>query len=303
MTISGASRQRAPRTNGSASAERMAGLILALARRDGMQAGDRLIEQRLADALDLSRAPIRMGLKALEAAGLARGEPHRGFVLAKNPTSGAARPTLATVGQAEEVYARIAADCLAGRLPTDVTEAELMRRYDVNRTELQRLLDRIAVEGWIERLPGYGWRFSATVASPEALAQATAFRAVIEPAAIAERGYALSQEVITRLRLRQQRILAGEFDKMTIGEIYQSGCEFHEDIIRGAGNPFFVESLKRVNSIRRLFAYRSFADREGMRRHVGEHLRLLDLLEARRYADASRLMARHLRRPLVTGVS
>jgi len=303
MTVSGPSRQRPPRTSGSASAERVAGLILALARRDGMQAGDRLIEQRLADALDLSRAPIRMGLKALEAAGLARGEPHRGFVLAKNPTSGAARPTLATVGQAEEVYARIAADCLAGRLPADVTEAELMRRYELNRTELQRLLDRIAAEGWIERLPGYGWRFSETVSSPEALAQATAFRAVIEPAAIAERGYALPQEVITRLRLRQQRILAGEFDKMTIGEIYQSGCEFHEDIIRGAGNPFFVESLKRVNSIRRLFAYRSFADREGMRRHVGEHLRLLDLLEAKRYADASQLMARHLRRPLVSGIS
>ncbi len=303
MPVSGPSRQRAPRNGGSGVAERMAGLILALARRDGMKAGDRLIEQRLADALDLSRAPIRTGLKALEAAGLARGEPHRGFVLAKNPSSVAARPALSASSPAEEVYASIAADCLASRLSADVTEAELMRRYEVNRTELQRLLDRIAAEGWIERLPGYGWRFSETVSSPEALVQATAFRAVIEPAAIAERGYALPQEVIERLRLRQQRILAGEFERMTIGEVYQSGCEFHEDIIRGAGNPFFVESLKRVNSIRRLFAYRSFADREGMRRHIEEHLRLLDLLETKRYADASRLMARHLRRPLATGVS
>jgi DNA-binding GntR family transcriptional regulator len=109
--------------------------------------------------------------------------------------------------------------------------------------------------------------------------------------------------VIARLRDRQLRVLAGEYEKMTLGEIYQSGCDFHEEIIRGAANPFFVESLKRVNSIRRLLAYRSFADRDGMQRHVREHLRLLDLLEARRYAEAAELMAMHLQRPMVAGLS
>ena len=178
-----------------------------------------------------------------------------------------------------------------------------MRRYDLSRAELQRLLDRIAAEGWIARLPGYGWRFAETVSSPEAQAKAMAFRAVIEPAAIAQPDFMLPQEVIARLRERQLRVLEGELEKMTIGEIYHSGCEFHEEIIRGAGNPFFVEALKRVNSIRRLFAYRSFADREGMRRHVREHLRLLDVLEARRYAEAAELMAKHLQRPLVAGLS
>jgi DNA-binding GntR family transcriptional regulator len=300
---SDSSRLRAARNGGSERAEHLAGLIMAHARREGMKAGDRLIEQRLADALDLSRAPIRLGLKALEAAGLARGEPNRGFVLTKNPTSGAAQPALAAVRRAEQVYATIAGDVLASRLPADVTEAELMRRYDLSRAELQRLLDRIAAEGWIARLPGYGWRFAETVSSPEAQFQAAAFRAVIEPAAIAQPDYALAPEVIARLRERQQRILDGEFEKMTIGEIYQSGCDFHEEIIRGAGNPFFVEALKRVNSIRRLFAYRSFANRDGMRRHVREHLRLLDLLEARRCVEAAELMTKHLQRPLVAGLS
>src|SRR5438309_6931356 len=75
---------------GARRAGRMAGQILALARREGMQVGDRLIEQRLADALDLSRGPIRLGLKALAAAGLARGEPNRGFVLARSTSSRAA---------------------------------------------------------------------------------------------------------------------------------------------------------------------------------------------------------------------
>ena len=303
MTTSDSSRQRAARNGGSERAEHLAGLIMALARREGMKAGDRLIEQRLADALDLSRAPIRLGLKALEAAGLARGEPHRGFVLAKNPNSGAAQPALAAVKRGEQVYAGIAGDVLASRMPLDVTEAELMRRYDLSRAELQRLLDRSAAEGWIARLPGYGWRFAETLSSPEAQAKAMAFRAVIEPAAIAQPDFLLSQEVIARLRERQQRVLEGELEKMTIGEIFHSGCEFHEEIVRGAANPFFVEALRRVNSIRRLFAYRSFADRDGMRRHVREHLRLLDLLEAQRYAEAAELMAKHLQRPLIAGLS
>src|SRR5450631_1177396 len=79
------SRNRPPKSGGdgatSRRAELTAGQILALARREGMRPGDRLIEQRLADALDLSRGPIRLGLKALAAAGLAKGEPNCGFVL------------------------------------------------------------------------------------------------------------------------------------------------------------------------------------------------------------------------------
>ena len=54
----------------SSRAELTAHRILAVARREGMQPGDRLIEQRLANELDLSRGPIRLGLKALAAAGL-----------------------------------------------------------------------------------------------------------------------------------------------------------------------------------------------------------------------------------------
>ncbi|MCK1572816.1 DNA-binding GntR family transcriptional regulator [Bradyrhizobium sp. LM6.10] len=146
-------------------------------------------------------------------------------------------------------------------------------------------------------------RRSQTVSSPEALSQAMAFRAVIEPAAIAQPGYAMPYEVITRLRERQRRVLEVEFERMTIGEMYQCGCDFHEQIIRGAANPFFVESLRRVNSIRRLFAYRSFADHDGIRRHVREHLRLLDLLESRRHVEAAKLMAKHLQRSMVAGVS
>jgi DNA-binding GntR family transcriptional regulator len=283
-------------------AELTAGRILAVARREGMRPGDRLIEQRLADALDLSRGPIRLGLKALAAAGLAKGEPNCGFVLAKGARSTAAESALATFRHGDKAYAAIAADRLGDRLPANVTESELMRRYGLSRPELQRVLDRTAAEGWMVRMPGYGWRFAETLSSPEAYQQSLAFRAIIEPAAITQPGYRLPSSITERLRQRQLRILGGELERMSLSEVFQSGCEFHEEIMRGTDNSFFVEALKRVNSIRRLFAYRTFADGPGMRRHVEDHLRLLDLLEAGRNADAAKLMVRHLRRsPLASG--
>jgi DNA-binding GntR family transcriptional regulator len=90
-------------------------------------------------------------------------------------------------------------------------------------------------------------------------------------------------------------VLAGGLAVLTVGEVFQLGCEFHEEIARGAGNPFYVEALRRVNAIRRLFTYRLLADHDRISRHVRDHLRLLDLLAAGRMADAAALMRRHLR--------
>ncbi len=53
-----------------------------------------------------------------------------------------------------------------------------------------------------------------------------------------------------------------------------------------------------MNAIRRLLAYRTFSDRDGMRRHIREHLKLLDLIEAGELSSAARIMQRHLARPL-----
>jgi DNA-binding GntR family transcriptional regulator len=250
----------------------------------------------------VSRGPIRSALKVLAATGLVKGMPNRGYVLARSTSSRLATTTLSTLGDAERHYRRIAGDRLDGRLPDTVTEAELMRRYDIGRPELLRLLDRIAAEGWIIRLPGYGWRFAETLASKAAYAQACAFRAVIEPAALLEPAYCLDVDVIERLASQQRRLLEGDLERLTLGEVFRLGCDFHEELVRGADNVFFVESLKRVNAIRRLFAYRTLDDHDYIRRHIGEHLRLLDMIKESRTSDAASYLRRHLwRSPKVRG--
>jgi DNA-binding GntR family transcriptional regulator len=279
-------------------AKQVAAQILAIARREGLEAGARLVEQRLANALDVSRGPVRAGLKVLADAGFATSVRNCGYVLARSPTSKPAKTTIVASDDGERCYRQIADDRFEGRIPEAVTESELLRRYPLTRAQLLRVLDRIAGEGWITRLPGYGWRFAETLSNPDTYAKASAFRAVIEPAALSEPGYHLEPHVVDRLRRHEHHMYDRGLAVLTMGEIFHAGCTFHEEIARGAGNPFYVDALKRVNAIRRLFAYRTYADHEGMRRHVREHLRLLDLIADARMTEAATLMKQHLVRSL-----
>jgi DNA-binding GntR family transcriptional regulator len=281
--------------HGTSRATQLASKILVLARREGLEPGARLIEQRLADALGVSRGPVRAALKALAVKGLVAGERNCGYVLAKSPLSKPVNVAIAA-DDGGQTYRRIADDRFEGRLPDVVTEAELMRRYNLRRSHLLRLLERMAGEGWITRLPGYGWRFAETLSTPEAYRKAADFRAVIEPAALSEPNYRLASNTIEKLRRHERYMYDRGLVALTAGEIFQAGCTFHEELISGAGNPFYVDALKRVNAIRRLFAYRTYADHKGMRRHIRVHLKLLDLIDGGQMSGAAKLMGRHLAR-------
>jgi DNA-binding GntR family transcriptional regulator len=191
-------------------AAQVAGQILSIARREGLQPGDRLIEQHLATRIGVSRGPVRSGLQVLAASGIVAGVPNRGYVLAQSTNSKMAETALAAASAGERSYRAIADDRLDGLLPDTVTEAELIRRYDLKRPDLLRLLDRVAAEGWVERLPGYGWRFAETLAGPAAYKQSAHFRGVIEPAAILEPGFHLDEGISVRLRRQQNRLIADD---------------------------------------------------------------------------------------------
>jgi DNA-binding GntR family transcriptional regulator len=273
----------------------LAGRILELARRDGVAPGERLFEHRLAQRLGVSRGPVRAGLQELAAAGLVSQIPNKGYILAQPLDSEPALEALGAASASEQQYMTIAEDRFEGRLPDIVSEKELMRRYRLKRPDVLRLLNRIAAEGWVERLPGYGWKFAQTLSSPDAYVQTTRFRMMIEPAGILEPAFKLDVAAAARIYDQQERVLNGGCKVFTPAEIFRFGCEFHETIGNASGNPFLLESLRRINSIRRLFAYRSvIPDHAAIARQAREHLQLLDLLGADRRKEAADFMLWHL---------
>jgi DNA-binding GntR family transcriptional regulator len=264
------------------------------ARRQGLVAGSHLTEQNLADALNVSRSPVRRALAFLEQIGVVERQANRGYFLKKLPA-----PTrVSALGRAaedpEERYLRIADDRLAGHLEDHVTETALMRRYGMPRRELQRILHRMENEGWLERKPGHGWMFVALADTVEAHAQSYRFRMVIEPAALLEPGFRMDRAAIARSRRDQHMLLEGGLMRVSRARLFEIGSEFHETIVGFSGNRFMLDALKRLNHLRRLLEYRAHMDRSRLVGQCREHLKLLDLLEHGTREEAARFLKKHL---------
>lgn len=257
-------------------------------------AGEHLVEQRLAEAFAVSRSPVRDALEFLAQERLVERLPHRGFFLKVGASQLDARVSALLKGEEPTAYHTIAEDRLAGRLPEQFSEADLMRRYQLSRAQIQAMLGRAAHEGWVERRRGYGWRFLPILTSAEAHEQSYRFRMAIEPAALMEPTYRVDQAAFSRARMRIRALLEGEIRRLSPAELFEIGSQFHELVVGCSGNPFFLEALKRQNRLRRLLEYRAMSDTARFFQAAREHLELLDRLEAGQRREAADFLCRHL---------
>ena len=276
--------------------------VLDLIRQEGLVLGTHLKAQWLADRLNLSRTPVNDALAYLCEKGILSREKNRGYFLAK--TVDATDPKvikklgLAQTPESGRAYFAIAEDLLKGELPVTVSEAQLRTRYGITSAQLQAVLHRISQEGWAQRRPGYGWEFSAMLTTPDSLLQSYRLRLALEPAALLEPGYHLNAKAIERCRAAEYHLLDGGIETDTPDQLHERGVRFHESLIEASANPFFIDTIRRVNRVRRLISYRSMQDRKRYTEHCHQHLRLLDLLEAGRNVDAAETMREHLNRTL-----
>lgn len=272
--------------------------ILELIRADGLPVGSHLPAQMLADRLRVSRSPVNQALNLLHEKGIVHREPNRGYFLASAVRAPAAELAeqlgLDDGGSLNAVYLRIAEDRLRGELPDTCTETLLKQRYALTGAQLQALLHRLSGEGWLHKKAGYGWEFSPMLTTPESLLQSYRLRLALEPAALLEPGYHIAPEVIERCRAAELHLLEGGIRTDTAAQIHERGVRFHEALVEGSGNPFFIDSIRRVNRVRRLLSYRSIQDRKRFRQHCEQHLAILDLLERGRNAEAADALRAHL---------
>lgn len=276
--------------------------VLELIRQEGLETGAHLPAQWLADQLNVSRTPVNDALAFLHTKGILQREKNRGYFIAKAVDS--ANPAvrkklgLAQADAASQAYFQIADDLLKGELPEAVSEVLLKSRYELTSSQLQAVLHRIAQEGWAQKKPGYGWEFSTMLTTPDSLLQSYRLRLALEPAALLEPGYRLDPKVIEQCRSAEHHLLEGGIETDTPDQLHERGVRFHESLVAASGNPFFIDTIRRVNRVRRLISYRSMQDRQRYKEHCQQHLALLDLLEAGRNAEAADAMREHLTRTL-----
>ena len=276
--------------------------VLDLIRQESLEIGAHLPAQWLADQLKVSRTPINDALAYLHDKGVLQREKNRGYFIAK--TVDTADPSvrkklgLAKADVASRAYFAMADDLLKGELPETVSEVQLRSRYELTAAQLQAVLHRIAQEGWAQKKAGYGWEFSAMLTTPDSLLQSYRLRMALEPAALLEPGYRLDDKVIEQCRAAEQHLLDGGIETDTPDQLHERGVRFHESLIEASGNPFFIDTIRRVNRVRRLISYRSMQDRQRYKEHCKQHLHLLDLLEAGRNQEAADTMREHLSRTL-----
>lgn len=268
--------------------------IIALARRERYAANHKLVTATLAEHLGVSRSPVMAALGVLESMGAVQHDKNRGFFLARPADQ--LTPILEQLGSNadDDLYQRIA-DChLAGELPEAVNETELMRLFDVGRSPLRRCLARILQDGWVERNSGHGWRFLPVVDSTQAYEESYYFRIINEPAAILSPGFTPDSATLESL-LEEQRYIAAEgYAYMTAQEMFDANTRLHETIVSWAGNRFMLQSLKRLDQLRRLVEYRQAEKRDFRRQQSSGHVDILLAIQAGDYPRAATIMHQHL---------
>ncbi|MDM0084974.1 GntR family transcriptional regulator [Variovorax sp. J31P179] len=273
--------------------QRVAREIVALVRRDNRAAGDHLPEIQLAQHIGTSRSPIQAALRHLAQLGVLQQDANRGFFLSVDAKDwdGSVASLLSTD---DPLYLRIADDRQSDRLPDEVTEADLMRRYGVARSTLRKVLSRISEEGWIEQSMGHGWRFLSMIDSPDAYEESYLFRQSIEPGAILGPSFMFVPAELKQIRREQQRIVDGGFQTMTPIELFEANSHFHETIAEWGHNRFVLQSIRRINQLRRLVEYRQASKRTPRHTQASEHLAILDAIERQDFMQAANLMRAHL---------
>jgi DNA-binding GntR family transcriptional regulator len=268
--------------------------ILDVIRMEKLEPGTRLGEVALAERLQVSRTPVRAALQLLARRGLVRPGERRGYFVANGKPSEhkvARRPMVTDV---ERLFLAIARDRRSGRLPVDVSERDLMQRYDATRPIVQRVLTRLSEVAAVQRKPGHGWRFLPTISDPQARAESYRYRMLIEPAGLLEPGFRCEPAWIAEMRRHHEEMLAKPWSDTASIALYEMNAVFHEGLAAASGNRYLLVAVQQQNRLRRFANYDWTYGHERVVVNCREHLGILEQIEAGDHAAAARLMRLHL---------
>ncbi|MBV2202463.1 GntR family transcriptional regulator [Klebsiella variicola] len=282
-------------SDSTASSRRIARQILDLISEARFDPGHHLREQHLADALGVSRTPVRAGLKELTRMGAVEARPNQGFFLLKRSNELDQLEIEQSKSNDQKLYEQLVHDRIAGILPESFTQTEISQRYDVDRGVLTRTLVKLSEDGLIARNAGHGWRFLQTLNSDIALRNSYGFRLMIEPMALLTPNLHVDRQMLKRLRARHLRLITHpDITQVPAKEIFETDAAFHELLAEASGNLFVLQAIQQQNRLRRLLEFGSYHNKRRVKEWCEEHVAIIDALRENKQEQAAELMRKHL---------
>lgn len=272
---------------------------------NNFKAGQHITEAMLVAEFNVSRSPVRAALQNLETRGILEAIPNQGFFLKRDATSITDRADNLPTSEEESLYVQIVKDRGQEKLDDAFTEADYIRRYNINRGTLVRTLQRLSHDGIVEREKGYGWRFSFPVHSKAVEKERYLFRMALEPAALVTETFHVDmkrltaskqahQEVLEEVARAEKKIVEGESAKVI--NIFAMNAEFHEMLVSFSNNRYFIDTMRHQNRIRAIdeFRHLNHPDLKRIQQSCREHIEILEALEKGDNEWASQLLLRHI---------
>jgi DNA-binding GntR family transcriptional regulator len=273
---------------------RLAGRILIHAMERGYGPGEWLSENALAQTFGVSRTPVRGALAVLSKRGLLNVVPRKGYILKRAVRDQDLEPYTDLASEDEKLVQRMAADRFSGTLAEHVSETDLMRRYEVARGALARVLNGLVLDNVIERRSGHGWRFVPVLDAMQLYSDSYRFRLLIEPACVLEPTFRLDKAHAQRLRDRHVELLSHGLEKLSSHQFFELNAGFHEFVAACSRNRFLEQAVIHQNRLRRFYSYIAIFAPERIRVSCSEHVAILDRLIAGEREHAATLLWRHL---------
>ncbi|WP_207482096.1 GntR family transcriptional regulator [Arenibaculum pallidiluteum] len=272
--------------------------------------GEPLSEMRLAEEFGISRAPVRGALHRLERIGLVRrSENKRSYVVADVPTAASATstatappvpaepPKLTVAASWEGIYEDISRKAVARAAfgSWRITETELAAHYGVSRTVAREVLGRLEHVGIIRKDSRSRWYLPAL--TPARLGELYEMRWVLEPLALLKAAPNVPHAVLAQMRADHEAVrdCAGAVPPQDLDRLEQ---QLHVELLSYGSNVTLLETLQRYHALLVTNAFLYEATSAGFLAadpFIGEHLEIIELVEAGRAEVAAQRLQDHLR--------
>lgn len=263
------------------------------------EVGKKVSTPALARQFNVSRSPIAGALQILVQKGILAPSKRRGLEVIKD-LSEIDMNKLLPDSSLEQLYNVMMYDRAKGKIPKEVTEAELIPRYKVSRGIIRKLLMRFAADGLAHRMQGHGWQFVDVIENKEATRESYEFRLIIECAAFRAEKYEINTDKLQQVRKSHQDVLDGSETHVDSNTWFQINAKFHETITELSGNRYLTEAIRQQNNLRRMYETSKFewlaVDR--IRQSCEEHIEIIDAILDGDLSWAESLMRQHLRKAM-----